>query len=120
MHCFFSEIEGIKTYYEDGKEAIVFLVDENWSKENSPELISIVPGVMAALHWKAEDRDSWLISFRLDAKDEKERISWLWKPSGRKSTSDRMILPSLGEIEISSENKVRNRVGAILGDPRPK
>ena len=120
VHCFFSEIEGVKVYYQEGKEAIVFLVDEQWSKENKPELISIIPGVMATLHWKAEGRDSWLTSFRLDAKDEKERISWLWKPSGRKSTSDRMILPSLGEIEISSENKVRNRVGAILGDPRPK
>ena len=74
VHCFFSETEGIKTYYEEGKEAIVFLVDEKWSTENSPELISIIPGVMAALDWKAEGRDSWLISFRLDAKDEKERI----------------------------------------------
>ena len=77
MHCFFSEIEGIKVLYQEGKEAIVFLVDEKWSKENSPELISIIPGVMATLHWKAEGRDSWLISFRLDAKDEKERFRQL-------------------------------------------
>ena len=77
VHCFFSEIEGIKVFYQEGKEAIVFLVDEKWSKENSPELISIIPGVMATLHWKAEGRDSWLTSFRLDAKDEKERIRQL-------------------------------------------
>ena len=77
VHCFFSEIEGVKVFYQEGKEAIVFLVDEKWSKENSPELISIIPGVMATLHWKAEGRDSWLTSFRLDAKDEKERIRQL-------------------------------------------
>ena len=120
MHCFFSEIEGIKTYYEDGKEAIVFLVDENWSKENSPELISIVPGVMAALHWKAEDRDSWLISFRLDAKDEKERIRqlaigtlWAQKHIGPKD------ITTLGG-DRNFVRKVRSIVGAILGGPRPK
>ena len=77
VHCFFSEIEGIKAYYGEGKEAIVFLVDEKWSTVNSPELVSIIPGVMTALHWKAAGRDSWLNSFRLDAKDEKERIRQL-------------------------------------------
>ena len=77
VHSFFPDIEGIKTHYEEGKEAIVFLVDEKWSTVNSPELVSIIPGVMTALHWKAAGRDSWLNSFRLDAKDEKERIRQL-------------------------------------------
>ena len=30
--CFFSDVQGIVPYYEEGEEAIVFLVNKQWSE----------------------------------------------------------------------------------------
>ena len=77
QQCFFSEVQGIVPYYEEGEETIALLANKEWSEKYKPELVQIIPGVMVALRWQVEGRNSWIIAFRLDAKDEKERIRQL-------------------------------------------
>ena len=112
QQCFFSEVQGIVPYYEEGEETIAFLANKEWSEEYKPELVQIIPGVMVALRWQVEGRNSWLVAFRLDAKDEKERIRQLavgtiWAKQNIKKTDVTIFGGDRNFVRIRSEKQNR-------------